>query len=57
MFEEVRHERSIIFLLSLPDPDILKQNKFEINIIKFLALEKLLRQNLIKEYVAVTIME
>ena len=37
MFEDVRHERSLIFLLSLTDPDILKQSKFaddEIIIIK-----------------------
>ena len=25
MFEDVRHERSLILLLSLADPDILKQ--------------------------------
>ena len=44
MFEDVRHERSLILLLSLTDPDILKQSKFtddEIEIIKNLALEKL----------------
>ena len=44
MFEDVRHERSIIVLLSITDPDILRQSKFtdnEINIIKSLALEKL----------------
>ena len=44
MFEDVRHERSLILLLSLTDSDILKQSKFtdhEINIIKNLALEKL----------------
>ena len=43
MFEDVRHERSLILLLSLTDPDILKQPKFtddEMNIIKNLALEK-----------------
>ena len=37
MFEDVRHKRSLIFLLSLTDPDILRQNKFtddEIEIIK-----------------------
>ena len=26
--EDVRHERSLIVLLSLTDPDILKQSKF-----------------------------
>ena len=43
MFEDVRHERSLIFLLSLTDPDILKHAKFtdhEINITTKLALEK-----------------
>ena len=42
MFEDVRHERSLIILLSLTDPDILKQAKFtdhETNFIKSLALE------------------
>ena len=37
MFEDVGHERSLILLLSLTDPDILKQSKFahhEIDIIK-----------------------
>ena len=28
MFEVVGHERSLILLLSLPDPDILRQIKF-----------------------------
>ena len=47
IFEDIRHERSLILLLSITDPDILKQSKFtndEINIIKSLALEKLHRQ-------------
>ena len=46
IFEDVRHERSLILLLSLTDPNILKQSKLtddEINIIKNLALEKLYR--------------
>ena len=46
LFEDVRHERSLLFLLSLTDPDILRQSKFidaEINIIKTLAFEKLYR--------------
>ena len=44
IFEDVRHERSLIISLSLTDPDILSQSKFtddEIDIIKNLALEKL----------------
>ena len=49
LFEDVRHERSLILILSITDPDILKQSKFtddEINIIKNLALEKLHRQRI-----------
>ena len=55
MFEDVRHERSLISILSLTDSDILKQPKFtddEMNIIKNLALEKLHRQRILKEHVA-----
>ena len=47
LFEDIRHERSLIILLSLTDPDILKQSKFtddEIIIIKNLALEEIHRQ-------------
>ena len=60
LFEDVRHERSLILLLSLTDLDILKQNKFtddEINIIKNLALEELHRQRILKEYYAVSLLE
>ena len=42
LFEDVRHERSLIILLSLTGPDILKQSKFtddEIEIINFLLLK------------------
>ena len=59
MFEDVRHERSLILLLSLTDPDILKQSKFadhEIKIMKNLALEKLHTENL-KQYVAASLLE
>ena len=51
MFEDVRHERSLILLLSLTDPDVLRQSKFtddEIEIIRNLALEKLHRQRILK---------
>ena len=47
MFEDIRHERSLLVLLSLTNPDILKQAQFthhKINIIKILAFEKLHRQ-------------
>ena len=60
MFEDVRHERSLIFLLSLTDPDIFRQSNFtddKINIIKNLALEKLHRQRILKEYHAVSLLE
>ena len=60
IFEDVRHERSLILLLSLTDPDILKQSKFtddEINIIKDIALSKLHRQRILKEHIAKDLLE
>ena len=60
LFEDIRHERSMILILSLIDSDILKQSKFtddEIIIIKNLALEKLHRQRILKEYHAVSLLE
>ena len=42
IFEDVRHERTLILLLSLVEPDILKQNKstdHEIDFIKKIALK------------------
>ena len=60
LFEDVRHERSLIFLLSLTDPDILKQSKFtdgEINSMKNLALEKKHRQSILEEHVAMDLLE
>ena len=47
IFEDVRHERSFIIILSLTDPNFLKPAKFtdhEINIKNNLASEKLHRQ-------------
>ena len=44
IFEDIRHERSFNFLLSLVERDILRQSKFldhEIDIVKNIALEKL----------------
>ena len=58
--EDVLHERPLILLLSLTDIDILKQSKFtddEINIIKNLALEKLHRQRILKEHIAMDLLE
>ena len=59
-FEDVRHERSPILLLSLVELDILKQSKFtdhEIDIIKNIALENLHRQRNLKEIVALDLLE
>ena len=58
--EYIRHERSLILLLSLVEPSILKQSKFtdhEIEIIKNLALEKLHRQRMLKEHIAMDLLE
>ena len=60
IFEDIRHERSLILLLSLIEPNILKQSKFtdhEIEIIKNIALEKLHRQRILKEVVALDLLE
>ena len=60
IFEDVRRERSLILLLSLVEPSILKQSKFtdhEIEIIKNLALEKLHRQRILKEQIALDLLE
>ena len=60
IFEDVRHERSLILLLSLTDSDILRQSKFtdhEIDIIKNIALEKLHRQRNLKEIIALDLLE
>ena len=60
IFEDVRHERSLILLLSLTDPDILKQSNFtddEIEIIKNLALEKLHRHRILKRHIAMDLLE
>ena len=60
MFEDVRHERSLKLLLSVTDPDALRQSKFtdyEVDILKNLALEKLHRQRILKEHVAISLLE
>ena len=60
IFEDVRHERSLILLLSLVEPDILGQSKFldhEIEIIKNIALEKLHRQRNLQEIIALELLE
>ena len=60
IFEDIRYERGLILILSLVEPDILKQSKFtdhEIEIIKNIALEKLHRQKNLKEIVALDLLE
>ena len=60
LFEDVRHERSLILLLSLVEPDILKQSKLtdhEIIIFKNFALDKLHRQRNLKEIVSLDLLE
>ena len=60
IFEDVRHERSLILKLSLVEPIILKQSKFtdqEIDIIRNISLEKIHRQRILKEYIAMDMIE
>ena len=57
MFEDVRHDRSLKLSLSLTDPDILRQSKFtdyESDIINYLALEKLHKQRILIEHIAMS---
>ena len=59
-FEHVRHERKLILLLSLVEPDILEQSKFtedEVDIVKKIALEKLHRPRIVKENVSLDLLE
>ena len=60
LFENIRYERALILLLSLVEPDILKQSKFtdnEVSIIKDIALEKIFRQRNLKESFALELLE
>ena len=60
LFEVVRHERPLIFLLSIVEADILRQSKFldhEIEIIKNISPEKLHRQRNIEEIIALDFIE
>ena len=60
MFEDVRQERFSILIVSLPDPDRLGQSKFtdyEIDVIKNLASGKVHRQRILKEHVAMSLLE
>ena len=59
IFEDIRYERSLILLLSLIEPDILKQSRFndnEIEIIKNIAFQKIHRQKNLKEIVALDLL-
>ena len=60
MFEDVTHERSFLSLLSLTETDIVRQSNFpdyEIDITKNLALEKLPRQRILREQIALDLLE
>ena len=60
LFEDIRYERGLILLLSLVEPDVLKQSKFtndEIDIIKNIALDKIHRQRILKEIKAMDLLE
>ena len=60
LFEDIRYERSLILLLSLVEPDILKQSKVtddEITIMKDIALDKIYRQRVLKEIKAMDLLE
>ena len=59
-FEDVRHERLLILLLSIVEPDILRQSTFldhEIDIIKNIGLEKLHGQRNLKEIIALELLQ
>ena len=60
IIEDNRYERSFALLLSLVEPDILKQSKItdhELDIFKNISLEKLHRQRNLKEIVALDLLE
>ena len=60
MFEDICRERSLILVLLLTDADIFGQSKFTDDKIvnkTNLALGKLYRQRIIKEYIAMDLLE
>ena len=60
IFVDVTHERCLILLLGLVEPDILKQSKFtdhEIDIIKNIAPQKLHTQRILKGSIALDLLE
>ena len=59
-FEDVRLEGTLFLLLSLTDPVIIRQSYYtdhEISIKKGLALEKFHRQRVLKQQVAIALLE
>ena len=60
LFEDVRQERSLILLLSIVEPEKLRQSKIldhEMEFIKNIALEKLHKQRNLKEIIALELLE
>ena len=60
IFEDVRHERWLILLLSIVEPDILRQSNFldhEKEIFKIIAPENLNRQRNLKKIIAMELLE
>ena len=60
IFIDIRHERSLILLLSPVERAKLKQSKFiddEVDMIKNIALEKLHRQGNLKKIIALDLLE
>ena len=60
IFQDVRHERNLVLLLSLVELDILRQSKitdYEITFSEEIALQKLHRVSILKEYYAVSLLK
>ena len=60
LFEDIRYERSLILLLIIRKPEILKQFKFtddEVSIIKDIAPEQIFRPRNPKDYTVMDLLE
>ena len=60
MFEDVRHERLLLIFLSSVEPSMLQQSKLtvqEANIIANIAAAKVHAQRILKDHVAVALLE
>ena len=60
LFKDIRFERTPILILSIVEPEILKQSKFtdnEVSTIKDIALGKIFHQRIFKEYFAMDLFE